>query len=168
MKRILAISCLLLTGFTFAQVQVAENKPKRSYSCEKVIRGESKPVKVKETISDIFGDFYVDKYNILSTTTPSARELNELLGSLIKIQESHVTGDEIDPITFEMYEIEHMSSNDYIYRVFGRQIRAQEPDLPAQVKVHKTTNTDCYGIIDLGNGKAAIPYRGVLLFVSQR
>lgn len=115
----------------------------------------------------VYGEFTISSYAILSLKTPSPEELNALVGSLVKINASAITGTSIEPILFSIYEIEQLQRDDYIYRVFGREIRAQEPDIPSSFKVHKTDNNLCYGIIETGDGRVAIPYKGVLLILSR-
>lgn len=117
---------------------------------------------------EMWGDYTVTSYNILSTKTPKAKVLQSLIGSLVKLKETNVTGTQIDPFSFEIHEIEQMASSDFIYRAFGRGIRAPEPDLPNSVKVHKTTHEECYGIIQINNDEVAIPYKGVLLFLKRK
>ena len=115
----------------------------------------------------IFGEFSISSYAILSLKTPSNEELNALIGTLVKINETAITGTSIEPITFSIYEVERLMRDDYIYRVFGRELRAQDPDIPSSFKVHKTDNSLCYGIIETGDGRVAIPYKGVLLILTR-
>ena len=89
------------------------------------------------------------------------------MGSIIKVNETAITGTEIDPFHFEIFDIEKMKSSDYIFREFGRSIRAPEPNLPVVIKVHKTDFEACYGIVEISDTKIAIPYNGVLLFLKR-
>lgn len=173
MKRNILILTLLMVGFSFAQErtkvqpnQITEKQMIKAKPAEKIKKPLTQPS--LRPYQEMWGDFTIVSYNILSTKTAKAKELQALIGSLVKLKATNVTGTQIDPFSFEIFEIEQMSSSDYIYRTFGRTIRAPEPNLPASVKVHKTTHEDCYGIIQIDNDNIAIPYKGVLLFLERK
>lgn len=167
MKVLLTISCILLTAISFGQIKKVDTVNKIARPA-KILQKDVVPARLLLKEETIFGDFKIDKYSILSRKTPSNKELNTLIGSLVRIQRTDLTGDEIEPSTFNITEVTYMSSSEYIYKVFGREIREQEPDLPETVKVHKTDHLGCYGIIEVGDGRVAIPYKGVLLFLSKK
>jgi len=116
----------------------------------------------------IYGDYQVSDYSILSLKTPNNLQLEALLGSTVKLDSTSISGSLIDSISFSIFEIERLRRDDYIYRVFGREIKAPEPDLPENFLVHKTDNALCYGIIEIGDGRLAIPYKGVLLYLTRK
>lgn len=137
---------------------------KTSIPAEKV---ERSPVRSDIRIN-IFGEYTIDSYAILSKKTPATEELNALIGTLVKVQAAAITGTVIDPMTFNIYEVEHQRRDDFIFRVFGREIKAPEPDLPESFNVHKTDNANCYGIVEINHNEIAIPYKGVLLFLKKK
>src|SRR5688500_17696850 len=133
-----------------------------------------KPIQKAERIpatidvaASLYGDYTITGYDVLSIKTPSNEELNTLIGTIVKFQETSLTGTGIDPLTFEIYQVERQRRDDFIFRVFGREIKAPEPDLPESFMVHKTDNEFCYGIVEIGNGQIAIPYKGVLLYLKR-
>jgi hypothetical protein len=134
----------------------------------KVVRQTINPVKLADPLKVIFGDFIVDSFRIVGIKSPNKKELELLIGSLVRIQESTITGDEIDPMSFQVYEIEKMQSSDYLFREFGAESKIQLNDLPYFVKVHKTSHEECYGIVDMGGSGIAIPYKGALLFLRRK
>lgn len=131
-------------------------------------RAMHQPKHKAASLADVFGDFEIVRYRVLSKDHPNKKELESLIGSLVKVSAEHLTGSEIDPVTYDLFEIEQMARGDFIYRAFGRSIRAPEPDLPSTLKVHKTDNQNCYGIIDLDKDQVAVPYKGVLLFLKRK
>lgn len=116
---------------------------------------------------DIFGEYLIESYAVLSRKTPGTEELNALIGTLVKVQTTSITGTVIDPMTFNIYQVERLRRDDFIYRVFGREIKAPEPDLPESFNVHKTDNENCYGIVEISATEIALPYKGVLLFLKK-
>jgi hypothetical protein len=142
--------------------------------------GIIKPVKVQRQLApvekvnirseiqlDIFGEYQVTHYAVLSRKTPSIEELNLLVGSLVKVQATSITGTVIDPVSFQIFQVERLRRDDFIYRVFGREIKAPEPDLPNEFNVHKTDHENCYGIVEISATEIAIPYKGVLLYLKK-
>lgn len=117
---------------------------------------------------DVFGEYVVDSFAVLSRKTPSIEELNALLGTTLKVLSNSITGINIDPMTFSIYSVERLQRDDFIYRVFGREIKAPEPNLPQAFNVHKTDNENCYGIVEIDHAHIAIPYKGVLLFLTKK
>lgn len=163
MKNLFVILALLLAGTSFGQKRVP---------------GKAIPVKIdkmpnrinpEESIVQtiIFGQYKISKYTKLAEKCPSSKDLSLLIGTLVKIQETALTGDEIDPLTFEIYEIEKMASADYIYREFGAALKSTTSDLPPQITVHKTSAEGCYGIVEINRNQLAIPYKGTLLFLER-
>lgn len=147
-----------------AQVKIVE--PKRQVVSKKKITTKARLTTLNPT-NIIFGSYEVTKYSALSTKTLPSNELKALIGSIIKVQETAITGTEIDPFHFEIFDIEEMNSSDYIFREFGRSIRAPEPNLPSIIKVHKTDFEGCYGIVEISENEITIPYNGVLLFLKR-
>lgn len=141
--------------------------PTTKFVGKPVQKAERVPARLDGSSVTLYGDYTITGYSILSTKTPSNDELNTLIGTLVKFQETSITGTVIDPISFEIYQIERQRRDDYIFRVFGREIKAPEPDLPESFMVHKTDNENCYGIVVLDNGEIAFPYKGVLLYLKR-
>ncbi len=117
---------------------------------------------------DIFGAYVVDSFAVLSKKTPRIEELNALMGTRLQVLATSITGANIDPMTFSIFEVERLRRDDFIYRVFGREIKAPEPNLPQAFNVHKTDNKNCYGIVEIDASHIAIPYKGVLLFLTKK
>jgi len=165
MKTIVTLITAVILGNSFAQdIKPFKNRNPK-FEQKTNVRVEKRAVKKVSEPEDIFGNYQIIEYTVYGTKTPSKKHLNQLMGTLVKVQKTSVTGNEIDPITYEMYEIEEMTNIDFIYRVFGRNIHEAETDLPPSLFVHKTSHDDCYGIVDMGNGEIAVPYKGVLLFL---
>jgi len=117
---------------------------------------------------DVFGEYVVDSFAVLSKKTPRIEELNALLGTTLKVLSTSITGTNIDPMTFSIFEVERLQRDDFIYRVFGSEIKAPEPNLPQAFNVHKTDHENCYGIVEIDQKHIAIPYKGVLLFLTKK
>lgn len=116
---------------------------------------------------DIFGEYTVDHYEILSKKTPNIEELNAMVGTIIKVQTTSITGTTIDPMTFNIYEVERLQRDDFIFRVFGSGQNSDSLNLPQSFNVHKTDNENCYGIVEIDAKHIAIQYKGVLLFLTK-
>ncbi len=176
MKNIITLSLIIIGSSVIAQKEIREEhsevlKPvaleKRQVAIKKEAPFKSKLITEKKIISTHpkFGDYSVEKYYILKSKVPSSRELELIQGSLVKVQENLVSGQEIDPRTLSFTENVHMTRTDFISTVFGREIRAKEPEIPQDFIVHKTSNEDCFGIIQVDAETIAMPYKGVLLIL---
>ena len=111
------------------------------------------------------GKFEVTHYSILSLEPPSNKVLEKIVGSTIEVGATEFKGSKIDNQHYSITEVQLMQSGNFIYQTFGRALRAPEPNLPAQIYVHKTDNADVFGIVQLEGRQLAIPYKGVLLFL---
>ena len=125
MKRILFISIFFI-GYSFANAQTSDSiktarRPLPISNGQTVMRAERVPVKIDERTL-IFGDYTISGYSILSLKKPSADELNALIGTVVKIETNSISGSLIDSLSFTIFEIERLRRDDYIYRVFGREI----------------------------------------------
>ncbi|MBK7128791.1 MAG: hypothetical protein IPM74_02270 [Crocinitomicaceae bacterium] len=162
---------MLATLFLFSSViaQQADTVVVRKTSPVKKVdvKVDQAPQKI-DFISDISGTYTISGYAVLSLNTLPKEELNALIGTDVIISNTSITGSSIDPFTFEIYQIEKIFRDDYIFRVFGREIKAPEPDMPSQFYVHKTDNENLYGIAETGEGELAIPYHGVLLYLVKK
>ncbi|UKN02921.1 hypothetical protein K6119_05255 [Paracrocinitomix mangrovi] len=165
MKTIITSLALLISSIAYLQTDSSAIKSRDKVKIERKISPAVYFDRAKK-INSIYGNFEVEKYTVLSKNTLNTTELNLIVGSLIKVQDSTMTGAEIDPMTYQIYEVEMMTSDDYIFRVFGKEVKEPQPEeLPSTLKVHKTDNKLCYGIVELPGGKIAVPYKGVLLFL---
>ncbi len=117
---------------------------------------------------DLFGEYTVESYVAISKKTPNTEELDALSGTIVKVQTSTITGAYIDPITFQIYEVERLQKDDFIFRVFGSGLNSDSLNLPMTFNVHKTDNENCYGIVEIDASHIAIPYKGVLLFLTKK
>ena len=172
MKSITILSALLLMCSSYAQERI-------KLEHEQLIQKKQVPVQPAKRVSgmvkvnlpeapkQMWGEYIITSHSILSTQTAEKTTLNALKGSRVTLSETNFEGPHIQSFSFEIQEIEQMSSSDFIYRAFGRAIRAPEPNLPQAVSVHKTFQEKCYGIIQISNNKVAIPYQGVLLFLER-
>lgn len=122
----------------------------------------------KDIKIDVFGEYVVEGYTILSKKTPNPEELNALIGTIIKVQATSLTGTNIDPMTFNIYEVQRLQQDDFIFRVFGSDLKTDSLNLPQAFNVHKTDNENCYGIVEIDANHLAIPYKGVLLFLTKK
>ena len=167
MKGILIILCFLGASVSFAQSKPGDRVPIRLQS--KMY--DKNAVRTKDdvvAIPSIFGDYSVNKYVQMLKAMPNKIDLNLIMGSLVRIQSTSITGDEINPMSFNIYEMETMTAEDYLFRVFGEEHSEHIEDLPSTIRVHKTDHAECYGILDLGNDGVAIPYKCLLLFLSRK
>ena len=158
---------VLLLGLSFSYSQVpgkAKTSKKATIKMNQTMSNTlalpNSPVK-KCTFS---GDFKITDFAVLKLKTPTSEKLQQLLYSTVKIPKSSLAGSEIDLISFNLKSSEIISRTDYITNTFGREIRAQEPDLPNDLLVHYTDNELCIGIVEIDTKHIAIPYQGVLLF----
>jgi hypothetical protein len=163
MKTCFTLLMLLVVVFVSAQTRV----PGKMIPL-KAQKLPTQTIEQKETLPDaIFGQYKISSYTIISKKNLTEKDFSLLLGTLVKIQKTALTGDEIDPLTFDIYEIEKMSSADYIFREFGLPMEAPIHNLPGICKVHKTACESYYGIIEINQNKMVIPYKGVLLFLER-
>jgi len=135
------------------------------YGSKPVQRIERMPVK-SDVVLSLYGDYTITRYVTLSSKALSAEELNTLLGTIVKFQATSLTGTGIDPLTYEIYQVERQLRDDFVFRVFGPDVKTHS-NLPESFTVHKTDNENCYGIVEIGNGEIAIPYKGVLLYMKR-
>ena len=133
----------------------------------KMVQRTYKTMPANDVKMIVFGDYTISDYVILNSKSPSEEELNSLKGTTVKVQNTSIAGSGIDPLTFEIYQVEVQKKDDFIYRVFGSEVKNSETNLPETFTVHKTDNQNCYGILDLGGGRIAIPYKGVLLYLTR-
>lgn len=167
MKNLVVIFSLMWGAASIAQIQKVDTQHAKLFSMKVDKLEHISPVKSEVAHRILDGSYTVDSYYVLSTDTPSNKKLKELIGSEITLTSTAISGSEIETFNVEPLDFERMSRGDYIYRNFGRSIRAPEPDLPDNLNVYKTGNLDCYGIIALDNGDIAIPYKGVLLILKR-
>ena len=162
MKTITYIVFILIASISLGQdktIRLKNEYEKKQVSDKKVEVSFLKESKM------IYGDFTVESFETMSQKSLNKRDLEKLIGTLIRIKETDITGDEIDPITIENLGIERMTREDYIFRVFGDNHECKECSLPPVIQVYKTGRTDCYGIVILGSGKVAMPYKGSMLYL---
>lgn len=163
MRTIFITLLLTLSGLSFGQDQgavksktVVGQKPASNYAV--LARDKSKT-------PNIYGDFIIRDYEIIIRKGDSEKVSKNVLGTVIKITESAIAGEQIDPMTYNLSESEMLFSEDYIYRAFEVVIEKEIENIPMSVLVHKTTNGDCYGILELIDGTVVLPYQGMLLFL---
>ena len=173
MKTITTITMILAAGILFGQKEKEITAKPIQHHTKPLLLKERKakaPAEVAPALTpskSIVGHYYVSKYSVLSISAPSPEVIDRLVGSEVFVSASRISGPEVKMDPFDIVSKKLMSSNDYIYEVFGRSIRAQEPNLPQEVKVLKTTGSDLFGIIDLPGDRIAIPYKGLLLILEQ-
>jgi hypothetical protein len=159
---------LLISSLSFhAAAQDSTMRVKRIYPA-KVTSVSTKPSRFTTTPEmrfSIYGEYKISGYTAMTSKAPDEAELGLLVGSFVRVDSSTVTGNQIDPMTFTIFQVERLQRDDYIFRVFGKDILAVQTDLPASFNVHKTDNERCYGIVEAGDGRVAIPYKGVLLYL---
>ncbi len=165
MKSVITLCILFASVGAFCQID--KNRIKKAAPIE------LKSAKITEVTAnrqnvDITGQYEITKYSQISKKTIPAKELKLLIGTLVKVNDTAITGSEIDPFNFEIFEITKMNSSDYIFRQFEKILKSPEPNLPETVRIHKTDNDDCYGIVQINSSKIAIPYNGVLLFLTRK
>jgi hypothetical protein len=158
----------MISSLSFnAACQDSTLRAKRIYPA-KVSSASTKPLRfttATETRFSIYGEYKISGYTALTSKAPDEAELGLLVGSFVRVDSATITGDQIDPMTFTIFQVERLQKDDYLFRVFGKDINAVQTDLPASFNVHKTDNERCYGIVETGDGRIAIPYRGVLLYL---
>jgi len=170
--RSLFITSIFLVGISTTNAQSIDTvKTTRTATSrcngQTILKAEKVPARIDTRVL-IFGNYSISGYSVLSRKTPSSNELNSLIGTAVNIETESITGTLIDTLVFTIFEIERLRRDDFIYRVFGREIKAPEPDLPESFNVHKTNNSNCYGIVEIGDGRLAIPYKGVLLYLTRK
>lgn len=167
MKQFLIIACIVISITSYGQTKEPKGR-------EHILQNDSTVRANYETLKDVhinlsvFGDFEIAECIKIGNTQLNPIELNLLIGSLVRIQQNSITGQEINPMTFQIYEKEHMSRDDFIYRTTGKVPDTTISQLPETINVHKTDHSACYGIIYLGIGKVAIPYKGNILILERR
>ncbi|MCB9223067.1 MAG: hypothetical protein H6582_02725 [Crocinitomicaceae bacterium] len=162
MKTIIKITFILLASVSFGQIPKG-NVNRKMIAKDVVVQKE--PVLMSKDANLTYGDFEVSSFETISNKSLNKKDLQHLLGTLIRIRETDITGDLIDPLTIENIGTEKMNREDYIFRAFGSTTLDTESNLPEIVNVHKTGRSDCYGIVILSNSKVVMPYKGTLLFL---
>lgn len=167
MKLLTSFALILSSSLLFAQAdttRVQKVQTKNSLiQKQQAIKMER--VQKYNTNLSVYGNYKVLKYYVLKTKTPSKETLEKIIGSTVIIENDQFSGSVIERDSIAIYETEQMTRSDYIYRVFGREIRAPEPDIPTNLNVYKTGNLECYGIVLMSDGNVALPYKGVLLIL---
>lgn len=157
----------ILTGFSQNDATLIPALTKK----ERVYVLKTKPVCCDKNLltakSILVDEYTVTNFNVLKRNAPHSTELKALTGSIVKIGPGTFTGNEIDPFTFDFDGIENMTRSEFIETVFGREIRAPEPNLPDQIRVHKTNNSQLFGFVEIDENHLAVPYKGVLLFLER-
>jgi len=122
--------------------------------------------KAKElsTTPSISGTYIIDHYAVQIRKTSNSTII-EAVGTAIIATENSIAGEELDSINFQISDRELMSTEDYLYRVFGELPEEIPTDLPATIYVFKTNNLACYGIGQLADGTLLIPREGILLYL---
>ncbi len=150
----------------FGQVSTELKPAKKTLSKNKTVCPVKKTIQPVKKFS-FLGDFKVTKYYVLKLKTPSQKELEQIVGSTVKITTSSLAGSELDLVSFSLTSSELMMRSDYVTEMFGRELRVKEPDLPVSFLVHRTNNELCGGIAEIDSKHIAIPYKGVLLFLER-
>jgi len=162
-------SSLLLFASLVLNAQTTDTLTRSRITTQKysgnIVQRTYKTAPVTDVKMIVFGDYSISDYVILSPKSPSEEELNSLKGTTVKVQNTSIAGSGIDPLTFEIYQVEVQKKDDFMYRVFGNDLKEKATNLPESFTVHKTDNENCYGIVDLGGGRIVIPYKGVLLYL---
>ncbi len=168
MKALTTITILFAASIVYGQeVKQIEQKSTDLKPVQKVEKQRAEAKLLATLKTSIFGSFVITHYSVLGLETPSSKEIEQIVGSSVTVSPTKIAGVYVSHDVFDIFEVADMSSGDYIYQMFGRVIRAPEPNLPHELTVHKTDNADCYGIIDLPGDKLAIPYKGLLLFLER-
>lgn len=119
---------------------------------------------VKATAETIAGKYSIDHY-IVQIKKTGNKEVIGAVGTEVTVSDTLMVGDSFGTISFQISEKELMSTEDYLYRIFG-EIPSEIPaDIPATLYVLKTNNLECYGIGQLSDGTILIPKEGVLLYL---
>jgi hypothetical protein len=162
MKIFLQITFLILCTTTFGQSKLGVD---RRHAVKKIDSYKVKPISSFKKGQITYGDFIVASYEIITKKKIAKKELENLIGTMIRIKETDITGDQIDPMTIDNFGIEKMQKEDFILRSFGPKASLDCDKLSDYVEVYKTGRPDCYGLIILEDNKLALPYKGVLLFL---
>ncbi len=114
-----------------------------------------------------FGLFKIVHAEILISSQNTKKLVNQLKASEITLEENGFHGPQIDSVSFKISELELLTTEDYLFRLYGQIIDTLPPNLPKRITMQKTTNLICYGIGRLPNGTTIIPYRGLLLYLKK-
>lgn len=163
MKTILAL--IALFSIKLAVGQDAKLVMRDSLSPQKIKVVRNKVIFTKEEAKMPIGDFVIDSYQVLTKQAPKKRDLEQLKGTLVRLKDTDITGDLIDPISIEDLGIERMTKEDYLFRAFGDQLLDNAEQLPSSIRVRKTGRPDCYGVVVISKFELALPYKGTLLFL---
>lgn len=143
-----------------ANVPGAPSRPGAAMSY--VSRDRAKEL-TNETTS-IVGTYTIDHYAV-QLRKPNNNKVINTVGTEAIVTDISIGGEAMDSILFQISDRELMSTDDYLYRVFGELPEEIPTDLPATLYVYKTNNLDCYGIGQLSDGTLLIPVEGILLYL---
>ncbi len=122
--------------------------------------------KAKELTStpSISGSYLIDHYAV-QLRKPGNKTIIDAVGTPVNVTDISVAGESLDSVLFQISDRELMSTEDYLYRVFGELPEEIPTDLPPNLYVFKTNNLECYGIGQLSDGTLLVPKEGILLYL---
>jgi hypothetical protein len=114
--------------------------------------------------SSIAGTYTIDHYSV-QLRKPNNNKIINTVGTEAIVTDISIGGEAMDSILFQISDRELMSTDDYLYRVFGELPEEIPTDLPVTLYVYKTNNLECYGIGQLSDRTLLIPVEGILLYL---
>jgi hypothetical protein len=163
MKILFIAVFITFTGFSFSQIKGTAKT--QTNAAHKSLSKHSELTRDVNKAPDIYGDFIIQDFEIIIRKGDTEKVSKNLLGTVIKITEVAIAGEQVDPMTYNLTNSEMLFSEDYIYRAFEIALEDEIQKLPTSVLVHKTSNQSCYGILELDEGVVVLPYQGMLLFL---
>jgi hypothetical protein len=162
MRTITLIATLFLSVVSMAQsndVSLTKNCVAKEYFTREL------PVPQLANKRLTYGDFEVSHYRIISAKPIISKDLDQLIGTTIRIKKTDITGDAIDPFTIYNEGILDMTRDEFVHVAFGPEYSSKGTNLPEEIRIHKNGRVDCYGIVILSKTEVALPYKGSLLFL---
>ncbi len=162
-----------LIGFsisTTAQDTLKQIKPtitgQSTRAAASLPRADISRIKELNATPTVDGTYTIDRYAIQFKKSGN-KNVIKTVGTNVIVTEISLSGSAFDSLAFQISEIEIMSIEDYLYRIFGELPAKIPTDLPEHLYVHKTNNLTCYAIGQLPDGTLLIPREGILLYLKK-
>lgn len=116
------------------------------------------------------GEFKIDKIFINEKSKTNKDLIKNGIGSKVFIDDSGLSGDYLESVSFTFIESESLELVDFLYRSFGKMPNNIPDDLPESVVVQKLAPSlegpsAGYGIINMSNGTIILPYNNTILYL---
>lgn len=157
----------LFIGFLcFVFVSFGQEKQTRTH-IQKAEKISIEKIKDANRTDLFYGEYVISNYYPIMKKSLPEKKSSLLINSIIKLESNRISGEKISAIDLSVYEIEKMKQDDFLFRVFGDDIKFSLPeDFPKEFNVHKVENNSILGLISIQYKKIAFVYQGGIIVAS--